>query len=392
MLRLVGLFLPTALGHPAYRDLFPNGFNVPFSPASGHVNRADGGGPPNAFGIDFSKAGYKWTKELCMLDSDGDGQTNGHELGDPCCQWNIGDEALRSFDLGDPSLPNVLVSSTISQNCSMANATNPEFWDFYWRTTDAQSVVDGDIEAAKPIATAVLTFTICMWIYNGLVQDVQKMGVIRFLIICFACFLWMDVLSGLLHITLDNPNLNSFPLIGGACKDFQEHHHNPGFLTRKHWLVFLQEVHVPAMAFVTWSLLRPRSGFLKVWYFLAVIGAHGMMTAHRLSHTAPSRVPAMFQLAQKTGLMISAEHHSKHHMTYDVNFSILAGVMDSVLNEVVKHCNRYSVWWLPATVIYGLFPLLVVCVIDFVKYAFFSSSSASAASASSKKKKGKKVE
>jgi len=30
-----------------------------------------GGGPPNAFGKDFRNAGYKWTKELCMMDSDG---------------------------------------------------------------------------------------------------------------------------------------------------------------------------------------------------------------------------------------------------------------------------------------------------------------------------------
>jgi len=132
--------------------------------------------------------------------------------------------------------------------------------------------------------------------------------------------------------------------------------------------IVFPKVHVPVMAFVTWTLLRPRSGFLKVWYFFAVLGAHGMMIAHRLSHTAPSRVPALFQWAQRNGVMITAEHHSKHHMTYDVNFSILAGAMDPVLNEVVKYFPRYSVWWLPFTVFYGLFPLLVVCVIDALKY------------------------
>lgn len=29
----------------------------------------------------------KWTKELCTKDSDGDGRTNGEELGDPNCTW-----------------------------------------------------------------------------------------------------------------------------------------------------------------------------------------------------------------------------------------------------------------------------------------------------------------
>jgi dopamine beta-monooxygenase len=36
---------------------------------------------------DFDEAGYKWTPELCRKDSDGDGFTNGQELGDPDCTW-----------------------------------------------------------------------------------------------------------------------------------------------------------------------------------------------------------------------------------------------------------------------------------------------------------------
>ena len=41
--------------------------------------------PLNAFGVDFMLAGYEWTAELCLKDSDGDGLTNGEGLGDPCC-------------------------------------------------------------------------------------------------------------------------------------------------------------------------------------------------------------------------------------------------------------------------------------------------------------------
>ena len=29
----------------------------------------------------------RWTRELCQKDSDGDGRTNGEELGDPSCTW-----------------------------------------------------------------------------------------------------------------------------------------------------------------------------------------------------------------------------------------------------------------------------------------------------------------
>jgi len=263
MLRLAGV-LTVTVAHPAYRDLFPNGFNVPFNSAAGHVNRANGGGTVSSFGRDFRLAGYKWTKELCQQDSDGDGQTNGLELGDPCCHWKVGDEPLRTFDLGDPSIEKQSTGAGIPLNCTKLNQEiDPDFWNFYWKVTEAQSVVDGDIEAAKPISTAILVCLMCAWIYYGIWDDIKSLGVIRLGLIFLASFLWMDCLSGFLHITLDNPNLNSYPLIGGACRDFQEHHHNPGFLTRKHWLVFLQEVHVPVMVFCTWTLLRPRSKFLK---------------------------------------------------------------------------------------------------------------------------------
>ncbi|KAH8044602.1 hypothetical protein JL721_12813 [Aureococcus anophagefferens] len=53
---------------------------------SGGVSAA-GGGARNSFGDDFAAAGFAWTPWLCEADSDGDGQSNGFELGDPCCCW-----------------------------------------------------------------------------------------------------------------------------------------------------------------------------------------------------------------------------------------------------------------------------------------------------------------
>lgn len=44
-----------------------------------------------AFGKDFRDAGFKWTAELAKKDSDGDGLSNGKELGDPDGAWKKGD-------------------------------------------------------------------------------------------------------------------------------------------------------------------------------------------------------------------------------------------------------------------------------------------------------------
>lgn len=44
-----------------------------------------------------------WTPELCRADSDGDGLSNGAELGDPDCTWSKG--GARRVALSHPGIP-----------------------------------------------------------------------------------------------------------------------------------------------------------------------------------------------------------------------------------------------------------------------------------------------
>ncbi|KAG7390034.1 hypothetical protein PHYPSEUDO_008996 [Phytophthora pseudosyringae] len=69
--------------------MIPSGGNVPDTPAIGHSDGTGKDASTNTFGDAFSAAGNKWTKDLCETDTDGDGQTNGQELGDPCCEWDM---------------------------------------------------------------------------------------------------------------------------------------------------------------------------------------------------------------------------------------------------------------------------------------------------------------
>ena len=56
----------------------------------------------NPFGVDFAAAGFHWTAELCAKDSDGDGLSNGEELGDPACVWQPGFEPSTSINISHP--------------------------------------------------------------------------------------------------------------------------------------------------------------------------------------------------------------------------------------------------------------------------------------------------
>ncbi|KAG6574761.1 Calcium-activated potassium channel subunit alpha-1 [Phytophthora cinnamomi] len=82
-LALVAMLASETEASKKFVKMLPNGGNVPDTPAIGHSDGTGKSAATNAFGDAFAAAGYKWTKEFCQADTDGDGQTNGQELGDP---------------------------------------------------------------------------------------------------------------------------------------------------------------------------------------------------------------------------------------------------------------------------------------------------------------------
>ncbi|KAG7379883.1 hypothetical protein PHYPSEUDO_008041 [Phytophthora pseudosyringae] len=98
-LALVATAVAVVNARPAYVARLPNGDNVSGVAALGHVDPA-GGGANNDFGLDFESAGEEWTTAFCQQDSDGDGQTNGQELGDPCCEWAQDSNAVVRWSSG----------------------------------------------------------------------------------------------------------------------------------------------------------------------------------------------------------------------------------------------------------------------------------------------------
>ncbi|RLN54093.1 hypothetical protein BBJ29_006576 [Phytophthora kernoviae] len=98
------MLLSVVQGVPMFTTRMPNGENVPHTRALGHEDGTGERDARNIFGIAFEEAGTKWTKELCEADSDEDGQTNGQELGDPCCIWKEGDEPLWTKGVSHPGV------------------------------------------------------------------------------------------------------------------------------------------------------------------------------------------------------------------------------------------------------------------------------------------------
>ena len=78
-------FAADAVAFPPYVSQIPGGLSC----GACHINPG-GGGERNGFGNAYAVP-HEWTADLCAADSDGDGASNGVELGDPDCMWIAGD-------------------------------------------------------------------------------------------------------------------------------------------------------------------------------------------------------------------------------------------------------------------------------------------------------------
>eukprot|EP00928_Gymnodinium_smaydae_P025211 TRINITY_DN20157_c0_g1_i1.p1 TRINITY_DN20157_c0_g1~~TRINITY_DN20157_c0_g1_i1.p1 ORF type:complete len:257 (+),score=29.00 TRINITY_DN20157_c0_g1_i1:77-847(+) len=92
----------------------------------GHRACAGATMPLNPFGKALEAHNFTWSAALCNEDSDGDGLTNGEELGDPCCLWEEHDTAstyTRTFPATHPGFATSSSAKYARPDCSR---TSPE--------------------------------------------------------------------------------------------------------------------------------------------------------------------------------------------------------------------------------------------------------------------------
>lgn len=110
---------------PRFMSEVPNGKNA--TAIKMDLGHAEGNLLRNPFGLAWD-VNRNWTKEFCQADADGDGQTNGQELGDPCCVWSIGhDERLqRLTGLSNPGNKSSVSDANLWKNVDCAAAAKQQ--------------------------------------------------------------------------------------------------------------------------------------------------------------------------------------------------------------------------------------------------------------------------
>jgi palmitoyl-[glycerolipid] 3-(E)-desaturase len=182
--------------------------------------------------------------------------------------------------------------------------------------------------------------------------------------ICIAfSFVVIDLISGLLHVVLDNPRSLELASIRVLADGFQKHHANPAGIYEMPLYQHLYVMHMPlTILFV--AVLPFQNAGMYVVFLSMVAGLHLMQMAHRWAHLPPNRVPRVVGLLHKSRVLLRKSQHDLHHSPpFDKDFCIMTGICNRPLNAAVAFIGPTTHWWLAVFLLSALSPLILAFVL-----------------------------
>ncbi len=181
------------------------------------------------------------------------------------------------------------------------------------------------------------------------------------------CLVATDLISGILHVILDNPRSLEIPQIRGLAEGFQRHHETPSRIYEMPLYEHLYVMHMP-LTFLFGAVLAVRDGRTYVVFVSMVIALHLMQMAHLWAHLPPDRVPRTVRVLQRTGVLLSKPQHDQHHVDpYDRDFCIMTGWCNRPLNAVVNVVGRTSHVWIGIFLLAAVTPVAIAVGMRFVR-------------------------
>mmetsp|Transcript_26077 Transcript_26077/g.82493 ORF Transcript_26077/g.82493 Transcript_26077/m.82493 type:complete len:465 (-) Transcript_26077:42-1436(-) len=260
--------------------------------------------------------------------------------------------AVLSNLLGALAYPFLYPVSFASGLYGLASASAADF---------VRAVREGGLyKQGQNIFTLTVVACFAVTVRRGGLRDVAKASLKEKLTVFLLAAIWVEYISGLIHVVFDNPYFQKAPFIGAPARDFQWHHRKPTHICNQTWRKFLGAIDSGViLLFGATLVLRPEDRWMRMFVLLSFPMLYLMMASHRWSHTRPSQLPSVVSLLQNSGVLLSKEVHSKHHANYDVNFSLLTGWSNPVLNFCVQNVmGPKDTRWLCVFLVWALLPFL----------------------------------
>lgn len=176
-------------------------------------------------------------------------------------------------------------------------------------------------------------------------------------------FVVTDLISGLLHVVLDNPRSLALPPIRGLAEGFQRHHEHPARIYEMPLYQHLYVMHMP-LTFLFVAIVPFGNAGMYVVFLSMVASLHLMQMAHLWAHLPPPHVPGGVRILQKAGVLLGKPRHDLHHTApYDKDFCIMTGICNRPLNAAVAVLGPTTHWWLFVFALAAIAPLVFAFVL-----------------------------
>lgn len=173
-----------------------------------------------------------------------------------------------------------------------------------------------------------------------------------------------DLISGLLHVVLDNPRSLALAPIRGLAQGFQRHHQNPNNIYEMPLYQHLYVMHMP-LTFLYVAVLPFHDAGMYIVFLSMVFWLHLMQMAHLWAHLPPERVPGVVRALHSTRVLLTKPKHDLHHTPpYDKDFCIMTGICNRPLNALVSLLGPTTHWWLAVFLASALSPLVLAFVLS----------------------------
>eukprot|EP00931_Biecheleriopsis_adriatica_P085530 TRINITY_DN6008_c0_g1_i1.p1 TRINITY_DN6008_c0_g1~~TRINITY_DN6008_c0_g1_i1.p1 ORF type:complete len:451 (+),score=24.41 TRINITY_DN6008_c0_g1_i1:121-1473(+) len=335
------------------------------------------------FARDYMRTAGNWT-QLCWIDSNGDGLTNGEHLGDPCCRFKTSgadfsldaDQEYRRWHLSHPSQDldgasrsrtSWILDAPLSCNQRYdAEKYREDFVAFYFHNADGAREEAG-FNLLKIVCLLVMLCILGHWVFwKEMLTDMfpwavrkQPVSLSGRIAVIVISFFYMDVSSGVIHLVLDYAPQN-IPGLGVLAKGFQYHHDDPTAIIRISWFEYASHIHFLCPLIQAAVVLSGASRLQRYFWFWGGAWAHLFQSAHRWAHMPPDTLPWIVRMMQDSGILLTHERHMRHHQDLEKQFTILSGHTDFIVDGMswVMPAERYDLWLLFA-ILWFLLPAII---------------------------------
>jgi sterol desaturase/sphingolipid hydroxylase (fatty acid hydroxylase superfamily) len=164
----------------------------------------------------------------------------------------------------------------------------------------------------------------------------HSIGVFRQTAAIFAAYLITDFLNGLVHLYMDNNDRYDSPA-GPLIANFHLHHKIPQYKKRNLFFVYFNEsgskiwlVGYLAAVAVMPEVFAVDSTVMYILVYTGILSSFAEVS-HYLCHSSTS---ATVIFLEKTGLLLSKQHHAKHHLKDNTSYAFLNGFSDPLLDLI----------------------------------------------------------